>query len=552
MLCFTDFLTREENPEKKDLGVLLLLFIVPFFLFLGRVPLIEPDEGRYAEIPREMLELGDFITPHLNYVKYFEKPPLHYWFNVLSFKMFGINEFAARFPGALMGLLTVLVTYHAGRRLFGRREGLLAALILGTSIGFIGCARTDITDMTLTCSLSSALFFFIVATREGEHRKGLYYHLFYICAALAVLAKGLIGIVFPAAIIFLHMLLTRNRRLLGEMRLLSGIPLFLLISAPWFIAVSLKNPEFPRFFFIHEHLERFTTTVHHHKKGIWFFFPVLLVAMLPWSFFIPGSLRGVWRERFSAEGRTRFYLTIWASFIFIFFSVSGSQLEPYILPVFPAIALLMGSHYSKSTNLLSSMMQTQAYAVAAVLITTGIGVILYPHLSSLPGLTFLGAAVTGAILLLEGAVILRNISPPHFQLFTGLILSSYLLVTVTPNLVAAGMAKRRSLKELGLKISELADKEAVVSSFELLQGLPFYTKRRVTDVGDPGEAAFGSKEGDNSAWFIDRQRFVSIWDSNIHVFAVLSRNDLKQLQGKMKAAPIIVKESGKKILIENH
>src|SRR5208337_3006919 len=200
-MCFiTDFLTKKENSEKKDLSILLLVFGVAFFQFLGRIPLVDPDEGRYAEIPREMLERGDFITPMLNYVKFFDKPPLHYWLSALSFTVFGQNEFAARFTGAAMGLLTVLLTYHVGRRLFGRREGLLAALILGTSTGFLVQARINFTDMTLTCTLSAALAFFILAAREGEARKGLYYHLLYLFTALAVLAKGLIGIVFPGAV----------------------------------------------------------------------------------------------------------------------------------------------------------------------------------------------------------------------------------------------------------------------------------------------------------------------------------------------------------------
>jgi 4-amino-4-deoxy-L-arabinose transferase-like glycosyltransferase len=551
MNFFTDFLTNRENSEKRDLATLLLIFGVTFFQFLGRVPLIEPDEGRYAEIPREMLELGDFITPHLNYVKYFEKPPLHYWLNALSFKIFGENEFAARFPGALMGLLTVLLTYHVGRRLFGRREGLLAALILGTSIGFIIQARIDIIDMTLTCTLSAALAFFIVAAREGETRKGLYYHLFYFFAALAVLAKGLIGIVFPGAIIFLYMLSTRNWRLLKEMRLLTGIPLFLLVSAPWFIMVSLQNPEFPRFFFIREHFERFTTTVHHRKRGIWFFVPVLLITMLPWSFFIPAAVRGVWRERRSAEGKARLYLFIWAAFIFLFFSISDSQLEPYILPIFPALALLMGSAYARLADSVSTPLRVQGWAISAILVIGGIGVICYPHVASRPGLTAAGAALIGCILLFEGILTLRNISRTPILVFTGLILCSYLVAMATPNLLFAGMAERKSLKDLGVIIREHADKDAVVSSFGLLQGLPYYAKRRVVVVGEPGEAEFGSRQGDNSAWFIDQQRFIRIWDSPQHVFTVLSTGDLAQLQGAVRNTPRIVAKKGKKILISN-
>lgn len=551
MRFFTDFLTKKENPEKWDFTFLLLFFGTAFFQFLGKVPLIEPDEGRYAEIPREMLELGDFITPHLNYVKYFEKPPLHYWMTALSFRIFGENEFAARFPGALMGLLAVLLVCHVGRRLFGRREGFLAAIILGTSIGFIIESRIAILDMTLTCTLSAALAFFIVAAREGETRKGLYYHLFYLCAALAVLAKGLIGIVFPGAIIFLYMLFTRNWRLLKEMRLLTGIPLFLLVCAPWFVAVSLKNPEFPQFFFIREHFERFTTTVHHRKKGIWFFIPVLLYTMLPWSLFIPEAVRGVWRERRNNEGQARLYLFIWAAFIFLFFSISSSQLEPYILPVVPPLALLMGFAFVRFSDSVPPPLRIQGAVLSTVLIIGGFGIICYPHLAARPGLTATGAALIGSILIIEGFLALRNIFRTPLHLFTGLILCSYLVAVVTPNLFFGGMAKRRSLKEIGRLIVENGDRAAAVSSVGLLQGLPFYTKRRVVVIGEPGETEFGSQQGDNMAWFMDRQRFVSLWDSPAHVFTVLSSDELAQLQGSMKTPPRIVAEKGKKILITN-
>src|ERR1700686_376789 len=127
-MIFLKWLTRKEVSAKHDISLLLVIFGTAFFQFLGRFPLVEPDEGRYAEIPREMLALSDFITPHLDYVKYFEKPPLHYWLTALSMTIFGQNEFAARFVGALMGLLTVLLTYHAGRKLFDRRSGIMAAL----------------------------------------------------------------------------------------------------------------------------------------------------------------------------------------------------------------------------------------------------------------------------------------------------------------------------------------------------------------------------------------------------------------------------------------
>src|SRR6185369_1055185 len=156
MQRIVSFFTARISPALKDLAFLGVIFGIAFFQVLGKFPLMEPDEGRYSEIPREMLERGDFITPTLNYVKYFEKPPLHYWMNAFSTLVFGQNAFAARFSGALFGVLGVLVTYHLGRQLFGRRAGVLSAVVLGTSVGVLVQGRINITDTTLT-------FFMVVA-----------------------------------------------------------------------------------------------------------------------------------------------------------------------------------------------------------------------------------------------------------------------------------------------------------------------------------------------------------------------------------------------------
>jgi 4-amino-4-deoxy-L-arabinose transferase-like glycosyltransferase len=553
MKFFTDFLTNKETSGKKDLSILLLVFGVAFFQFLGRVPLIDPDEGRYAEIPREMIERGDFITPMLNYVKFFDKPPLHYWLSALSMTLFGQNEFAARFTGAAMGLLTVLLVYHVGRRLFGRREGLLAALILGASTGFLVQARYDITDMTLTCTLSAALAFFILATREGESRKGLYYHLFYLFAALAVLAKGLIGIVFPCAIIFFYLLITRRWRLLKEMRLATGIPLFLLVCAPWFILVSIRNPEFARYFFIHEHFERFTTTVHNRKQGFWFYIPVLIGAMLPWSFFIPSAFRGVWRERLAANGNERLYLVIWAAFIFLFFSKSSSQLVPYILPVFPPLALLIGYAFARVSDVFARSLKIESYIIAGILTVFGAAIICYPHVALRPELSTIGCAIIGGIFFFEGIMTFRNIfrgSP--ILLFTGLLICSYIMGIAGPPYVLARVAEKKSAKELALIIKEKAGKDAVIATFGPQQGLTFYTRRRVVIIGNMAEFEFGSRQGDQSAWFPDLQRFAGVWNSATPVFAILPENTLPYMQGIMHISPRIIAQKGGKILITNH
>ena len=492
------FFSKKIGSPARDLAVLIVMFGVAFFLFLGRLPLLDPDEGRYAEIPREMLELGDFVTPHLNYVKYFEKPPLHYWMNALSFSLFGQNEFAARFPAALLGLCGILLVYHVGRKLFGRREGLYAALVLGTSIGYQVQALMNIIDMTLTFCMTASLGFIFLAMQDGEKRKGLYYHLFYLFAALAVLAKGLIGIVLPGMIILLFLLLTKRWRLIREMRLVTGIPLFFLVCAPWFILVSVRNPEFAKFFFLREHFQRFLTNVHGRYKPPWFFIPVLLGCMIPWIFFLPEAVKELWKER----NARKIFLALWAAVIFVFFSLSNSKLVPYILPVFPAIALLVGCILSDFIERDGKPLRKMIYPAVATLVIAGITAIFYPWYFSNPVVSLAGGVIIGVLFLAEALLILNFMHrDKRMALIVTACLFSYLISIVGPHFVIEKLAVREAVLESAKIVSNDGKDAIIVCWGRYQQSLPFYTKRRVVLVGGRDELEQGSLVGDNSKWF---------------------------------------------------
>ena len=543
------FFDDDQGSLWKDLGVLFAGFGLLFFQFLGRLPLIDPDEGRYIEIPREMLERGDFITPTLNYVKYFEKPPLHYWLNALSLTVFGENEFAARFAGTLCGLLTVLATYYLGRRLFGRRPGLFAATILGSAGGFLVQARINFTDMTLTFFLTAAFAFFILAARDGATDKARDYYLFYVSMALAVLAKGLIGIVLPGAVIFLYIVFTRRWRLLGEMRLISGGALFLLVSAPWFLLVSLRNPEFPHFFFIHEHFQRFLTKVHHRFQPFWFFIPVLAGTMLPWSFFIPSALKKAWQER-KGHAETLFLL-LWAGVIFAFFSKSNSKLIPYILPVFPPLALLMGKWFAETGS--GRSVSRPAFATGAVLALLGSAALLFPHFSGKAEIGALDGAVVGGLLICQGAAaIAAGRTGEPARLLVWLAGAACLFAALAPPLIYDRVAKDKSAKELARVINEQAGKDArIVCYGNYEQGIAFYTHRRVLLAGDPDELEFGSQQGNNAAWFMDKGAFIGLLEAPGTLFAVLKRRDLPLVQ-KLSAVPVqVLAAAGDRVLVTN-
>lgn len=546
------FFTARISTARQDLAVLAVLFGTAFFQFLGKFPLMEPDEGRYSEIPREMLERGDFVTPMLNYVKYFEKPPLHYWLNALSMSIFGETEFATRFPGALCGLLTVLFTYHVGRKLFGRREGLMAALILGSSTGFLMQGRMNLTDMTLTFCMSVSIGCFLLASRTDERNKGLYYYLFYLFAALAVLAKGLIGVVLPGGVIFLYLLICRRWALLKEMRLLTGILLFLAVAAPWFVLVSQRNPEFVQFFFIHEHFQRFLTKTHGRYQPIWYFIPILLLTMLPWSFFVPQALMRAWKERKEKDGDVLVYLILWAGFIFLFFSKSNSKLIPYILPVFAPLALLVGLLFNRALDG-EALPRKTGMLVAAVLCIVGCGIIVYPFVNTKYNVSPMESGALGAVFILEGLMALTFARRGEtLRLFLSLSAGGLLLALVAPHVLFPAISQRKaSSRELCRMVKDVAGPETVVVSVEYEQGFPFYARRRVVIAGGMGELEFGAKIGDQSAWFMEQARFPELWDSGRHVVALIKPKDLDQLKSVAKTPVRVLGKDRRKLLVSN-
>jgi len=331
--------------SRRAQWILLAVFAGLWFCNLGYRHLVRPDEGRYAEISREMVASGDWITPRLNNLKYFEKPPLQYWATAAAFGVLGTNEWAARLWTGLAGFLGVLLAFWTGTRLFGPGAGFYGAAALASSALYVAIGHVLTLDMALTFFMSACVFAIALAQRDqaGAQERRRWMLAAWAAAALAVLSKGLVGFVLPAGAVALYILLERDWRRLRRLHLLSGGALFLCLAAPWFIAVSLANPEFLRFFFIHEHLERFLTREHDRYEPVWYFVPVVLAGILPWVFALfPALARACQRD--AGDGfQPRRFLLLWCLVVFAFFSASSSKLGSYIVPIFPALALLIGS-----------------------------------------------------------------------------------------------------------------------------------------------------------------------------------------------------------------
>jgi 4-amino-4-deoxy-L-arabinose transferase-like glycosyltransferase len=329
---------------RSDPVWLWLALAVAWLATVDARPLLEPDEARYAEIPREMQVTGDWVTPHLNGLLYLEKPPLQYWATASLYSLFGLHEWSARLWAVAVSFLALPLCALLARRLYGPGEfGIAAASALAASPVFAIVGQLNLLDGAFTTLLCASLFAFVAAQRAADARATRrWIRVAAVALGLAVLSKGIVALVLPGAALVAYSALTRD---LGPWRRLhwpSGLALLLLVTVPWFWAAAVRNPGFLSFFFVHEHFARFLTTVHHRSRPIWYFVPVLAGGLLPFLALLPAAARAPFaRPSASGEFRAGVFLAVFVVVAFAFFSSSGSKLAPYILPCLPPAAVLL-------------------------------------------------------------------------------------------------------------------------------------------------------------------------------------------------------------------
>jgi 4-amino-4-deoxy-L-arabinose transferase len=324
------------------IGLFLLLYIAP----LGVTPLAIPDETRYAEIPREMIASGDWVVPHLDGLRYFEKPAMGYWLNAISIMVFGENEFAARFPSAIATGLSALMLFFLARRFSGGYlSGILTASIFLLSIEVFAVGSFSVLDAPFSLFITATVIFYFFAVMEPTlKKKRLFLALSGATCGLAFLTKGFLAFALPMIIIVPYMIWERRFKELLKSLWIPAL-LAVLISLPWCILIHLRAPDFWNFFFWNEHIRRFTAGSAQHNESFWYFFKVFPLAILPWTFLVPAAWIGMRKDAFN-NSITKFSLC-WCLVPFLFFSVSSGKLLTYILPCFPPLAILLGSGVNK-------------------------------------------------------------------------------------------------------------------------------------------------------------------------------------------------------------
>ncbi|NNM80152.1 MAG: glycosyltransferase family 39 protein [Gallionella sp.] len=489
--------------------------------------LVKPDEGRYAEIPREMVKSGDWTTPRLNELKYFEKPPLQYWATAVAYEVFGEHQWTSRLWAGLTGFAGIFLVWFAGLRLFGREAANYAAMLLGSSLLYVLIGHINTLDMGVTFFITLGIFALLLgqsATDEKQQRNWMV--LAWVGMALAVLSKGLMGLILPGTAVLIYCALQRDLTVLKRMHWLPGLAIFLLIVAPWFYLVMKANPEFFGRFFIYEHYTRFTTKDLGRYQPWYYFVPILLSGALPWTVLMFDSVLRAWRggERAAKTFSPERFLLIWAVFIYLFFSVSGSKLPSYLLPMFPALALLMGQ---RMVHIRARVLMWQLVPVIPVLLVlivtaanigrfadTPLQAELYPQ--------YAVWLILGVAILLAGVLLAIWLLKRERKLIAVVLLAFSALLCAQISLSGYNtIANERSAKHIAAAIKDYVKPDIVFYSvLDYEQTLPFYLKHTFVLVQYDDEMGFGIKQEPQKA-IATLAGFAQAWRAQSQALAIM-------------------------------
>lgn len=582
---------------RRELLIILVAGLPFLFWGIGSVSLLDPDEGLYGSIALEMAEKGDWITPHFNGLRYLEKPPLYFWLTALTIKLFGPSEWAVRLWSALPTLGAAVLVWRLGQLLYGGRAGLLSFIVFITGAGVFRYSRVAATDSLLVFSLALSMYGLveILLGQTSQARVARWKPLlFYLGLALGVLSKGLIGIVFPVAILICYLFFSSERVSLQRIHLGWGVPLFLLVALPWHLLAGWQNPEFFRFYLLDNQILRFVSQRAYFEDDI----PVSSLAFLvltflwffPWSLFLSATLREGFPDVRGARDpseQVRLLVGLWGVIVLGFFTLSSSTLEHYFLPAIPPMSLMVGAVWSEAFKERAASWRLRWSLIAATLGCVPAGFFLLDLSQRLsPQHVFAWLAemnVYYRILREQGREFPFSSAAPFAPLATGLGLvlvvgvplvlvffclrrprASFIVMTGTA-VVLAGLIFRlvliiephHSTKEIALALKAQARPADLIvheGSLEYSGGLPFYTGRQIYILnGERGDLEFGSRQPEGKGLFLDDAEFARLWEGEKKVFLIGRSSGREtareELPGK---ALLLLGQYGTRFLYSNH
>jgi len=543
------------NKLKHFAAAFILLCAVLWFGTIGQRDLFDPDEGRYAGIPAAMVDSGDWLTPRLNDFKYFEKPVLQYWGTAVAFKLFGKSNASARLWTALLGFSTALFSMFLAFRLYGSRA---AIYTFGLSISYlmvVAFGHYLTLDMALSAFLVLGIGSLVIAhsKQASESQTRNWMLVGWAALALATLTKGLVAIVLPAATVVVYSLWQRDWGMWKKLHLVKGLLLFLLITAPWFVAVSMANPEFAEFFFIHEHFDRYTSDVHSREGPIYYFIPCLLLGISPW---LISSLRPLLSPGFSwlpdrpGQFNPDRFMWTFAVVTFCFFSLGQSKLPGYILPILPIIAVIAGAKMAPRGVVAGDRWLMLFFGVAFLVGAFAIESLAGKHYPAEQWMSYRPWIIgSGLLLLLSFAVLsIRKIARlPAFAAAAVLSLASGLM-TISG---ATSLAESRSSKVIADIITQTLPAGVPVYSFQYFpEAAAFYLGRPITIVEYEGEMAMGIRL-EPEKHIKTQDEFLAEWQNLEQAAVVLKLNRFQNLKVDALQGKVVYKGPKTMVIIKS-
>jgi 4-amino-4-deoxy-L-arabinose transferase-like glycosyltransferase len=505
-------------------------------------PLYEPDEGRYAQIPQEMLMSGDWVVPHLNGFVYIEKPPLQYWMTSIAYSVFGVHDWSARLWIALAGWFTVVViaVYVAKHR--GRRASVRTWTFGITSLIWMLVAHQLTLDTSLTLFTTIALIAYCESQASARTPPWLNYAM-WAALACAVLTKGFVALVLPAGAFVLYCVRNRDWRRWRSLHLVRGAIVLTLLIAPWMIAMQRRVPEFFDFFVVREHFLRYLTPIARRTEPWWFFIPLLIVGTMPWTGLLFKALFTA-KRRFDVNTKfsDRDLLWISAVAIFLFFSVSNSKLVPYILPMAPLLwVLACDSSEDETKDMRASAVGSLLFAMCSAIAVgylsyketnlARIVIALRPHLIGVLGLIAVGSIT---------ALLLGKHSAQKALVALGV---GWMLAALLLELGPTAINNLYSAKDLSHSLLERGAGSATVYSVETYdQTLTFYLGHPVKLVRYRGELDFGiSRDAQN--YIPTLEQFIRLWEASSDAFAVMRPGTYDELRTLNVTMSIVARDA---------
>ncbi len=553
----------QPRPSATVLFLTILFISAALFFFrLGDRSFRNPDEGRYAEIAREMVVSGNWIEPKIYGVDYLKKPALFYWLTAFFFKVFGFNEWAGRSVPALFGLLGVLTTFWFARKILNEKAAFLSSLVLTSNFWYLEVGRYLVIDAVFAFFTVSGLYCFYIAA-HSQKRKLFYYFLFYVCVALSFLAKGVLGVILPGISIALYLWLTKKMSaVLREMRLELGVLIFSLIALPWFVIISLKEPEFLKLFFLHENFSRFASVAFEHQEA-WYFYLILTpVILIPWSLFWKPLARSMpWSDTTTDPWKDQkiFVLTTSLSMV-LFFSLSRAKLLTYILPSVPFFSIFIGgawAQWQESPRKKEAEFSWKEYVPVLLLIFLGLAAILaIPKViarfgQELPagvGIYFqwMGAAVLVGGVTVLGVLRRRNITHLFYALVFTMVLFS-LAFTFAMERMNDDYTTRHFALSLKPKLRP-GDRVFIYDHPGAMYEFGFYLNAPVTLVGLEGELELSRQDPENRKATVTQEQFKEMLKNKEKIYCLARKSDFLEMEQNLGKNLVVIQEDRRKVL----